>query len=424
MQTSPLDRLSLTLYQGGRALGHRFTALPLWAKVALIYAASRIWGWAIFATVGRHQTFGPWKDSAMSYLEFVTIWDTDWYEKIATTGYPSELPLDAAGHVAQNEWAFYPLYPLLVRGAMAVTGGSFQVLAPTLSLLAGFGAAWFIYKLFELSLTRADQDATSRTTTALWGLAAVSFCAVAPILQTGYAEALGLLFLSWALYLLVQARYGLMLLPALGAALSRPVGVPLGAAVGIWWLISWLTQARADGALPAFRARLGQLLSALAVCAFAFIHPAHAWWATGRIDAYTATEAAWRAGGEDVLPFMPWLTQSQHYLGTFMGPLVLALLLAGYFLALAAPVTRRLLHPALITWCAAYAIYMLVFFNPQSSTFRLLLPLFPLLLPVVGLSASAAYRWLLLGLGATTQFGWVGWLWHWKQLPGGGDYPP
>ncbi|MBF0809072.1 hypothetical protein E4U03_10725 [Rothia nasimurium] len=410
-----------------------FTSLPIGLRVALVYAASRLWGWFIFSTVGLHHTFSPWKNTSMGYLEFVTIWDADWYAKIAAGGYPEVLPVDANGHVAQNEWAFYPLYPL-ISGAMAsVTGLSYQTVAPTVSLLFGFGAAWFIYRLFEASLQMSGAAAGGATahqgteleTTALWATAAVSFCAVAPILQTGYAEATGLFFLAWALYWLVQQRYVLLLLPALGAALSRPVGVPLGAVVGIWWFVCWVQQARTENPLSALKATAPQLASALTVCAFAFIHPAIAWASTGRIDAYTATEAAWRAGGEHVLPFVPWYTQSQLYLGQVLGPLVLILLLGAYLLALLAPVTRRVLHhPALITWCAAYTVYMLAFFNPQSSTFRLLLPLFPLLLPLVALSASRAYRWLLILSGATLQFGWVGWLWHWKQLPGGGDYPP
>ncbi|MGV3017513.1 hypothetical protein [Rothia sp. 88186D007BW] len=461
-----LEHAAVALNVNASRFAFFFASLPLALRVALIYAASRIWGWFIFSTVGLHQTYSPWKNTSMGYLEFVTIWDADWYAKIADHGYPSVLPVGASGQVAQNEWAFYPLYPFISGTISRLTGLDYQVLAPTISLLFGFGAAWMIYRLFEASLrtrrlaltldtnqcrggqavtgqragrhtggahtggahtieAHTDRAPTSEVeTTALWATAAVSFCAIAPILQTGYAEATGLFFLAWALFWLVQQRYLLLLIPALGAALSRPVGVPLGAAVGLWWLICWGAQAREQGFLRALRSTGLQLASALAVCAFAFIHPALAWAATGRMDAYTATEAAWRAGGENVLPFVPWLTQSQLYLGQVLGPLVLLLLLLLYLLCLSAPVTRRVLHPALITWCAAYALYMLAFFNPQSSTFRLLLPLFPLLLPLVALSASRAYRWLLIISGATLQFGWVGWLWHWKQLPGGGDYPP
>lgn len=409
---------------------NRFVRLPAVAQVALLYAVSRVWGWFVFSRVGLHQTVSPWKNSAMTYLEYVNIWDADWYSSIAATGYPSQLPLDATGHVAQNEWAFYPLYPLTAGTLTWLTGLDYTVVAPTLSLLCGLGASWFIYRLCMVSLgsgqrTAEQSDLDTQHSTALWATAAVNFCAVAPILQTGYAEAMGLLFLAWALYLLVEGHCRMMLVPALCAALARPIGVPLGAAVGLWWLITCLHRLRGGQKLwQALRETATQLMCALAVCAFAFIHPAYAWAVTGRIDAYTATEAAWRAGGEDVLPFLPWLTQSQLYLGNILGPLILLVLIAGFALCLCAPTTRKVLHPALVLWCACYAVYMLAFFNPQSSTFRLLLPLFPLLLPVVALSASRAYHWLLICSGATLQFGWVGWLWHWKQLPGGGDYPP
>ena len=103
---------------------------------------------------------------------------------------------------------------------------------------------------------------------------------------------------------------------------------------------------------------------------------------------------------------------------------LLVLLVVVFALVLLSPAVRGVLSGPLILWCACYAAYLLIFLNPQSSTFRLLLPLFPLVLPIVAVSASRAYRWLLVLSGATLQLVWVGWLWHWKQNPGGGDYPP
>lgn len=418
------QRISLTLTGWAYQLAGYWAALPALAQVLAIYAASRLWGLLIFSRVGQQQTTSPWQASGpMTYLDFVTIWDADWYRQIALTGYPSTLPLDSWGNVAQNPWAFYPLYPWVSSLLMQASGLDYRVIAPSLSLAAGFGAAWLIYRLFASSLAR--QSAQKAHSLALWGLALVAFNPVAPILQTGYAEALGLLFLTWALLYLVQGRYWLLLLPALAAALTRPVGVPLGATVGLYWLACWVGQARAGkNPLLALKDTAGQLSSALAVCGFAFVHPAAAWLTTGRLDAYTATEAAWRAGGEEVLPFIPWITQSQLYLGQLLGPILLVLLLLVVTLFLLSPLLWRTLHPALILWAAAYLLYMLIFFNPQSSTFRLLLPLFPLALPLVALSASRAYRLALVLTAAGAQWGWVGWLWHWKQLPGGGDYPP
>jgi hypothetical protein len=48
-------------------------------------------------------------------------WDCAWYEQIALHGYggpPRATPAD----FGQASWAFFPLYPLLIRGVMGVTG--------------------------------------------------------------------------------------------------------------------------------------------------------------------------------------------------------------------------------------------------------------------------------------------------------------
>ena len=85
---------------------------------------------------------------------------------------------------------------------------------------------------------------------------------------------------------------------------------------------------------------------------------------------------------------------------------------------------RRALPFFVRVWIAAYGCYLLLVLNPQTSTFRLLLPWAPLAAALVHVSGSRAYRTLLVVTGAVLQIVWVGWLWHWKQLPGGGDYPP
>ena len=171
----------------------------------------------------------------------------------------------------------------------------------------------------------------------------------------------------------------------------------------------------------AFVRRAGQLVSALLVCACALVWPAIAWSATGRVDAYTATETAWR--GTYLAPIQPWLTQGYLYFG-YAAPILLVLLILGFVALCLSPVARSVLAAPLNLWCVCYFAYLILFLNPQSSTFRLLLPLFPLVVVAAALSRSRAYRWALLVGGACAQWGWVGWLWHWKQLPGGGDYPP
>ena len=142
---------------------------------------------------------------------------------------------------------------------------------------------------------------------------------------------------------------------------------------------------------------------------------------TGRPDAYTATETAWR--GEHLLPVQPWFQQARVFFGD-AGWLALALLLLGAWALLGSRAVRRSLPGAVRMWLGCYGVYLLVFLFPQSSTFRLLLPTFPLAAPLVEVSRSRGYRVLLLVGAGLGQLLWVGWLWHWKELPSGGDFPP
>ncbi|GAC1457040.1 MAG: hypothetical protein PVSMB10_14880 [Pseudarthrobacter sp.] len=66
----------------------------------------------------------------------------------------------------------------------------------------------------------------------------------------------------------------------------------------------------------------------------------------------------------------------------------------------------------------------MVFLYPQTSTFRMLLPLFPLALGAAFLSQSRAYRGTVVTMFVLLQIVWIVWLWAWAPLPGGGDYPP
>ena len=55
---------------------------------------------------------------------------------------------------------------------------------------------------------------------------------------------------------------------------------------------------------------------------------------------------------------------------------------------------------------AGYVLYLLAVFFPQSSTFRLLMPVFPLL-GAVAVPRSVAYRVALVVLGIAGQWGWL-----------------
>lgn len=387
----------------------RFLVLPWWVQVVSVYALSRVVGFCIISAAALQQGHNPWFAPQPDYWHFVQIWDSEWYGRIVQNGYPSTLPHTPTGAVKENAWAFYPVYPLIVQALSAVSGLPWQVWAQGVALVAGFGAALVLYRLF---LLRASHD------TALWGVAFVAFFPISAILQIPYAESLGLLFLAWALLWVVQRRY-LAAMPVVAAmALTRPVGVPFALMLAGIFVVK-VVRFRAE------RARAGELarLAALGVvaAASAAAWPVIAWRVTGVLDAYTATEAVWRGG--TLVPFMPWFDTGRYLFGPVVGPFAPFVLVALIALYLTSAHLRRV-GLEMQLWCAAYVAYLLAFLYPQTSTFRMMLPLVPLALAAAGLSRSRAYRWTTLVMFVLLQIVWVDWLWVWSPLPSGGDWAP
>ncbi|XAS63217.1 hypothetical protein VUN84_13025 [Micrococcaceae bacterium Sec5.8] len=411
--------------------GIRVTRWPWWVQVAGLYAAARFISACIFMAAALHQGLSPWFPARPDYWSFINIWDARWYGEVLQNGYPDVLPTDGAGNVQENAWAFYALFPLLGRAAAALTGVPPAFALTLIAMLSGLAAALVIYRLFRL---RAGHR------TALWGTLFVSTFPISPVLQVPYAESLNLLLLAAALLLVMQRRY-LWAMPAVVLmCLSRPTGVPFAAMLGLLFLFRLRKHhaaARADAArlgpasaeaagqtgdVPHSRTQLWWLGGLTAVSGTsALLWPAIAWAVTGDIRAYTKTETVWR--GEDLVPFKPWFDAGIQLFGPVLGvlaPFVFVALFAATMLS--RPV--RGLGTELRLWCVCYLGYLLVFLHPQTSTFRMLLPLFPLALSAALVSRSRAYRGTVVIMFLLLQIVWIVWLWAWAPLPGGGDYPP
>lgn len=371
-------------------------------------------------------------------LGFLNRWDALFYERIYTEWYPQNLPLRADGSVDYNAWAFMPLQSLIAGGIANTFGIEYRVATLVLTLAAGFALAYVLYRLFIGCLnwrdrgvfdTRAFVGDESRNRLALWAVAVYAFSMASPVFITGYAEALSILLIALSVWCVLRGRYVLLLPVALLAALSRPVGVPLGAFVGLWWL--WCTvndyrrrriedasHSALSDAWAAFRGRFGQLLSALLVCSFAFVHPLYAALYTGRIDAYFATELGWskRKPSEGHQYFIQWINQHYYYFGGIIPKIVVAILfviaMVGFYYWISRKFSRTLIHPALWLWTACYMGYLFIFWLPISSTNRILLPLFPLALLVAAyLPKSRWYRPSLVAFGILISIPWVLLLW-------------
>ncbi|MBT2531954.1 hypothetical protein J7E83_07420 [Arthrobacter sp. ISL-48] len=396
----------------GRA-GDAVRRWPWWLQVGALYLGARLVSACIFMAAALQQGPNPWFPAKPDYWNFINIWDARWYAEVVANGYPAVLPVDDAGNVQENTWAFYPLFPALARVLGAVTGLTPAVSLTVIAMLSGLGAALIAYSLFRLKAAHAP---------ALWGVAFFATFPVSAILQVPYAEPLTILLLGTALLLVVRRQY-LWAMPAvLLMCLSRPVGVPFAAMVGLLLLCRLVQRSLGRGEHSHSPRELAGLAGLTAFSgASALIWPVVAWAATGDIAAYTKTETVWR--GHDLVPFKPWFDTGIQLFGPVLGVLA-PFVFAGLFgmMLFLPPVVR--LGVEMRLWCACYMGYLLVFLHPQTSTFRMLLPLFPLALGAALLSRSRAYRGTVLTMFVLLQLVWIVWLWAWAQLPGGGDYPP
>lgn len=415
MSTATGSRIGLAAYFSGLAArtGDAVRRWPWWLQVAAVYASARLVSACIFMAAALHQGTNPWFPAKPDYWSFINIWDARWYGQVVTNGYPSALPVDEAGNVQENAWAFYPLFPALARALGTLTGLAPDAALTVIAMLSGLGAALVVYCLFRHKASHAP---------ALWGVAFFAAFPVSAILQVPYAEPLTVLLLGAALLLVIRRQYLWAMPVVLLMCLSRPVGVPFAAMVGLLFVYRVVQRGRAPesgGHTPRELVSLAGL-AALSGAA-ALIWPAAAWAATGDIQAYTKTETVWR--GQDLVPFKPWFDTGVQLFGPVLG-LLAPFLFAGLFglMLFSRPVVR--LGVELRLWCACYMGYLLMFLHPQTSTFRMLLPLFPLALSAAFLSRSRAYRGTVLTMFILLQIVWIVWLWAWAQLPGGGDYPP
>ena len=412
------------------AAAARVARWPWWVQVGGLYIAGRFVSACIFMAAALHQGVNPWFPAKPDYWSFINIWDARWYGEVLQNGYPEVLPTDGAGNVQENAWAFYALFPLLGRVVAGLTGMHPAFALTLIAMVSGLGAALVIYRLFRHKASHS---------TALWATVFVATFPVSPVLQVPYAESLNLLLLAAALLLVVERRYLWAVPVVVLMCLSRPTGVPFAATVGLLFLYrlwqtysagrkpahgeaSGMREAGQSGQVPHNSHQLWSLAGLTAVSGIgALMWPAIAWAVTGDIQAYTKTETVWR--GHDLVPFKPWFDTGVLLFGPVLGivaPFVFVAIFA--LLMMSRPVLR--LGTELRLWCVCYMGYLVVFLHPQTSTFRMLLPLFPLALAAALVSRSRAYRGTVVTMFVLLQIVWVVWLWAWAQLPGGGDYPP
>lgn len=375
------------------------------------YLATRVLSAVLLLLVARWQGPNPWVEGVPSYTDLTGLWwDAGWYERVAVQGYPVSVP------AGQSAWAFYPLFPMLVRAGMVLTGGSFAVVAPTLALLAGIGAAPVLALLVRDQALGAGLAPHEAQVRGVGVVLAIGLFPAGPVLQAAYADSLALLLLVLALRWVSRRRYLLAILPALGLGLTRPVALPLVAVVVLhaWW--RWRgTRTRAPDP-PRRREWVSMAALVVGAGAAAVAWPVVTGVVAGRWDAYLRVQEAWRHG-DSVAPVLAWFSFARTHLGEVGWVVTLAVVILGV-LAVAAPPARAL-GGELRAWTGAYLLWLLVAVQPHSSTIRQLV--LALGVPVV-IAGSSRVRWAALCVVSfAAQVAWVVVLWRVGMAPA---WPP
>ncbi len=195
--------------------------------------------------------------------ELFSHWDGKWYTKIATQGY------SYANDGQQHSVAFYPLFPLLMRGLMTL-GFPVDVAGVLINSLAFLGALLLVYFWVE---ERYDTGVAKWTTTLLAWCPFSLFCTVM------YTEGLFLLLTAAALRAFEKGDY---IWAAVWGALTTATRGPGVALIPAFLFTAWREKRPPLAYIAGFASAIG-LLSFSLYCAIsfgdalAFVHTQKGW---------------------------------------------------------------------------------------------------------------------------------------------------
>ncbi|WP_328337635.1 hypothetical protein OG873_33790 [Streptomyces violaceus] len=376
----------------------RAGALRRAAPALLGYAAVRALGLVALAV------WSAARDKS-AYTLLTARWDALWYTRVAELGYGYEVRL-ANGDVHSN-LAFFPLLPWLERLVAAVSPLSYADGGFLVGLFASLAAAWGIFAV-------ADHVYGRRA-----GVCAVLLWAVLPvgIVQSmAYSESLFTALAAWALYAVLTGRWPVAGTLALLAGLTRPVGMAVVAAVWVAALASFVRDRRAsepdgarigpsapDSALASFASAsadasrvLGMLLAPLGTAGYVLWVGHH----TGKGPlGYLDVQAGWRNGFDGGYAFARFVAEKFTSFPSALAGVGLIVGVASVIWLYVVGFRQRQPLPLLVYTgvVTALALCASSYFGSKP---RLLMPAFPLLLPLALALARLRTRRSALVLGS------------------------
>lgn len=296
-------------------------------------------------------------------------WDSLWYTRVADLGYGYEVRLPN-GDVHSN-LAFFPLLPWLERLVSALTPLSYADAGLLVSTLASLTAAWGIFAV-------ADHVYGPRV-----GVCAVLVWAVLPVgvvQSMAYSESLFTALAAWSLYAVLTGRWVTAGLLAAFAGLTRPVGAAVVAALWVAAIASFVRDRSAHPAhgAPVLRRALGMLLAPLGAAGYVL-------WVGHRTGkgplGYLDVQAGWRNGFDGGYAFARFV--GDKFTSFPSAPAGVGLIVGvALIIWLYVTCVRQGQPLALLVYAGIVIALALCASSYFGSKPRLLLPAFPLLLPL------------------------------------------
>ncbi|MFJ9930284.1 mannosyltransferase family protein [Streptomyces misionensis] len=289
-------------------------------------------------------------------------WDSVWYLHIATHGYGTRVHITDAGAV-QTDWAFFPLYPALIRAfdhvPLLSPGVAALLIAWTATALAALGVYAIGYRLHGRAVATAM--------VALWAVLPHSV-----VLTLAYTEPLFIALAVWSLYALLDHRWLTAGVLAGLAGLTRPNGYAAAAAV---LGVATLEVVRRRGRVP-WGLWAGACAAPLGWTAYLLL-VGHR---TGDLlHGYFQVQSAWESRFDLGLGTLRFLATMPLFDGGIVYPVALAVVAAGVLLF--GLLCRDRAPLALVLFTAALLLPVVAVSGPFESKPRFLLPAFPLLIP-------------------------------------------
>ncbi|WP_406351104.1 glycosyltransferase family 39 protein [Streptomyces sp. NBC_00658] len=349
---------------------------------ALRRAAPALLGYAAVRALGLI-TLAVWSaaNGKSAHTLLTARWDSLWYTRVAELGYGYEVRLPN-GDVHSN-LAFFPLLPWLERLVSALTPLSYADAGLLVGTLASLAAAWGIFAV-------ADHVYGRRA-----GVCAVLVWAVLPIgivQSMAYSESLFTALAAWSLYAVLTGRWLTAGTLAALAGLTRPVGAAVVAALWVAAITSFVRDtpsprdtsyvpnrsARHPDGAPVWRRALGMLLAPLGAAGYVL-------WVGHRTGGgplgYLDVQAQWGNGFDGGYAFARFVGDK---FTSFPSALAGLGLVVGVALVVWLYVTcvRQGQPLPLLVYAGIVTALALCASGYFGSKPRLLLPAFPLLLPL------------------------------------------